>query len=103
MQTLIITLKNVMKTINMVTEKMEKTIVTVVHMLEEFILDMASLAASIAPDSNHQIAEDFYCRGMIFGLNGSKMLVNIANIIMREAPDYKNKSGGKDVFKDTLN
>ena len=51
-------------------------------MLEEFIKDLSSLITAIAPEEGHPITEDMYCRGMVFGLQGSKMLVNVANIIM---------------------
>ena len=45
----------------------------------------------IDPKSN-----DIYCRGMTFGLEGSKMLVKVANIVQRDIPGHvrgKSKTG----------
>ena len=49
---------------------------------------MTSLVGALNPTRTDI---DWYCRGMVFGLNGSKMLVKFSSIIMKAAKNAKRK------------
>ena len=51
-------------------------------MVLEFVTSMGDFMMVFAPDANDFI--DNYCRGMIFGLHGSGLLVRVANMIREQ-------------------
>ena len=78
-------------------------------MLKEFFIGLGQLIEAFKIDYSMVIdpkSNDIYCRGMtfglifrilfIFGLEGSKMLVKVANIVQRDIPGHvrgKSKTG----------
>ena len=65
-------------------------------MLEEFMVGLQKFMMIIGPGSSEYL--DNYCRGMVFGLQGSKMLVRIANTMMKDfnLSSLKKKLDGSD-------
>ena len=63
-------------------------------MLEEFMVGLQKLFIILGPGSSEYL--DNYCRGMVFGLDGSKMLVRIANTMLKDfkLSDMKKKFSG---------
>ena len=51
-------------------------------MLAEFMTVAAQLINALNPNTEL----DLYCRGMVFGLHGSTMLVKFANIVLKSRP-----------------
>ena len=56
-------------------------IASVLVIVEEFLISLQKFMAMIGPGSEKYL--DMYCRGMIFGLHGSTMLVKIANTMLK--------------------
>ena len=54
---------------------------SILAIAEEFLISLQKFMAMIGPGSEKYL--DMYCRGMIFGLHGSTMLVKIANTILK--------------------
>ena len=57
-----------------------------IAMLTEFLHTIGALMNALDPE--YEI--DLYCRGMVFGLHGSTMIVKFANVIIK---NWKNKAG----------
>ena len=51
-------------------------------MLTEFLSVVSQLIHALNPNTEL----DLYCRGMVFGLHGSTMLVKFANIVLKSRP-----------------
>ena len=50
-------------------------------MFEDFVVSLHKFMVLIGPGSGDYL--DMYCRGMIFGLHGSSLLVKIANTMLK--------------------
>merc|ERR1712110_255507 len=72
-------------------------------MLTEFLKVVVQLINALNPNTEL----DLYCRGMVFGLHGSTMLVKFANIVLKNRPqvyqpipiDEQRRTGKKSHWK----
>ena len=90
--------KQAMETMGHMMKGQEKLIKVAVQMFKEFFVGIGQLINAFKIDLSVEIdpkSNDIYCRGMTFGLEGSKMLVKIANIVMRELPAEARRGGRK--------
>ena len=70
----------------------DQVLIDAFAMVEEYI---KSLQFYIQVFTASEDSLDMYCRGMIFGLEGSKMLVKIANVINQPATEVEPSADGK--------
>ena len=84
------TLKTVIETISKGLESVSSlsaslggnVIQNALKMLTEFLTVAVQLIHALNPNTEL----DLYCRGMVFGLHGSTMLVKFANIVLKSRP-----------------
>ena len=68
----------------------DQVLVDALGMFEEYVKSLqVYISLFVLPDEQL----DMYCRGMIFGLEGSKMLVKAANILLQPGQELKDAIG----------
>ena len=71
--------------------KMDPIVNNAIDMVLAFMEGIITFVTMLAPSSRNQLDE--YCNGMVFGLEGSKLLVRVANMVTTIRADKAD--GGK--------